>query len=291
MEVERKAEIVKFLKNNKVEIEEVDLLSRAELRNTAKEREIPTGLNLSELRERLRRPIPAVRRKKQPIMDESVPLINAEILVPQQVPLEPPRTKRLARLANQTVETFSDWLDWLKNAGKNVAKKVNPKLEELKEKIKSFWEKKKDFVVKEGRSALKGFAKQYSIEGQEGFSPRDFLREVKPKVVEFFEKKKKTKKILSCLMSTTNIATGEEIEEIADFHSLIETNLEATNEGEMYDEMVERMLEKLANFQKQGSNWRFERVKQLEIHFVKFTPLRGSSWIDLPDELKAKKQL
>ena len=32
-------------------------------------------------------------------------------------------------------------------------------------------------------------------------------------------------------MSRTNLATGKDIEEIADFHSLIETNLKATNEG------------------------------------------------------------
>ena len=112
--------------------------------------------------------------------------------------------------------------------------------------------------------------------------------EVKPKVVELFEK---NKMILSCLMSRTNLATGEDIEEIADFHSLIETNLGGTNEGEMFDEMVERILENLANFQRQGSNWRFEKVVELEIYFVEFNPLRGSSWIKLPDKLKGKKAI
>ena len=48
--------------------------------------------------------------------------------------------------------------------------------------------------MKEGKSALKGFVKQYTIAGIEGFSPRDFLREVKPKVVELFEKNKQTNK-------------------------------------------------------------------------------------------------
>ena len=68
------------------------------------------------------------------------------------------------------------------------------------------------------------------MKGEEGFSPRDFLREVKPKVVELFEKNKQTKvkMVLSCLMNKTNVATGEEIVEIASFHSLVETNLEAT---------------------------------------------------------------
>ena len=63
-------------------------------------------------------------RKSQPtLLDEKVPLLNAEILIPQQVPLKPPRTKRLAKLANDTVETFSNWLNWLKDSGKEVVKK------------------------------------------------------------------------------------------------------------------------------------------------------------------------
>ena len=147
--------------------------------------------------------------------------------------------------------------------------------------------------MKEGRSPLQNFTRQFTIKGEEGFSPRNFLREVKPKVVELFDKNKqtKTKTILSCLISRTNIATGEEIEEIADFHSLIETNLDGTNDEEMFNEMVERMLENLVNFQRQGNNWRFERVEELEIYFVEFNPLRGSSWIDLPDGLTAKKAI
>ena len=147
IEIPWRSEIVEFLRNNGVEIQEVDLLSRERLRQMAKERGIPTGLSLSELRERLRQPIPAVKRQntkppvptprrkttsRQSLMDEPVPEIQAKILIPKEIPLLPLRTKRLARLANQTVETFSGWLNWLKESGKQVAEKVNPKLKELK---------------------------------------------------------------------------------------------------------------------------------------------------------------
>ena len=56
-------------------------------------------------------------------MDEPVPELKAQILVPEEIPLLPPRKKRLTRLANKTVETFSDWLDWLKDTGKQVVEK------------------------------------------------------------------------------------------------------------------------------------------------------------------------
>ena len=41
----------------------------------------------------------------------------------------------------------------------------------------------------------------------------------------------------------------------------------------------------------QGSNWRFVKVKRLEIHFVDFSPLQGSSWIPLPSKLASKKAI
>ena len=61
----KKSEIAEFLRNNGVEIQEVDLLSRERLRQMARERGIPTGLNVSELREALRRPIPGCQKKEQ----------------------------------------------------------------------------------------------------------------------------------------------------------------------------------------------------------------------------------
>ena len=40
-----------------------------------------------------------------------------------------------------------------------------------------------------------------------------------------------------------------------------------------------------------GSNWAFEKVLFLEIHFARWNPLRGSGWIALPPALQKKKAL
>ena len=55
--------------------------------------------------------------------------------------------------------------------------------------------------------------------------------------------------------------------------------------------MNETLLETLANFQRQGSNWRFRSVLSLDLHTVKYGPLRGSSYIPLPDFLEGKKAI
>ena len=47
-------------------------------------------------------------------------------------------------------------------------------------------------------------------------------------------------------------------------------------------------MERLANFQKSGSNWIFNSVVSLDIHTVKYKPLKVSSHIPLPEALKDK---
>ena len=55
--------------------------------------------------------------------------------------------------------------------------------------------------------------------------------------------------------------------------------------------MKETVLESLAKFQRQGSNWRFHSVLSLDLHTVKYVPLGGSSYIPLPKFLAAKEAI
>ena len=48
------------------------------------------------------------------------------------------------------------------------------------------------------------------------------------------------------------------------------------------------ILERVATFQKSGSNWIFNSVVSLDIHTVKYKPLKVSSYIPLPKALKDK---
>ena len=55
--------------------------------------------------------------------------------------------------------------------------------------------------------------------------------------------------------------------------------------------MKETILKSLAQFQRQGSNWRFRSVLKLDLHIVKYEPLGGCSYIPLPKCLAAKKAI
>lgn len=73
------------------------------------------------------------------------------------------------------------------------------------------------------------------------------------------------------------------------FHSSIEVNLEGTDVNKLYQIMVDHIMENIFTFQDRGSNWKFKSITSLEIHTVKYEPLRGSSYIPLPKVLQSKK--
>ena len=74
------------------------------------------------------------------------------------------------------------------------------------------------------------------------------------------------------------------------FHSGIEINLDGTDEKELYDTMVETMIEKWLRF----NLWVVGGdciVFQLELHTVRYNSLRGETYIPLPKELANKKAI
>ena len=182
-------------------------------------------------------------------------------------------------------------MDWLKESGKKIIKPVSDALKNLKEKINAIFQKEKKFEVREGQSALKNFVTEFIIEGRSGYDPQRFFEAVRDLLIKILQENKntKTKMIFICKMQRTDLRTGEIIEADADFHSEIEKNLAETDENKLLDKMFARIAEVLANFQRSGSNWVFQRVGQLEIHFANWKPISGSSFIPLPAKIKNKK--
>ena len=58
----------------------------------------------------------------------------------------------------------------------------------------------------------------------------------------------KVRMILKCMMKETNMATGKETIVEAVFHSGVEINLEGSDVNEIYDGMVEKVLDNLSTF-------------------------------------------
>ena len=166
-------------------------------------------------------------------------------------------------------------------------------LETELEKIKPKSTSSHHFKLVESASALKQFATQYSIEGEKGYGPLSFLRVVKPTILNFLREHYniKIKLILKCFMTKTDISSGEEVNTTAFLHSKMETVFKGTDLDELYNTVVDKIMESLAKFQREGSGWVVDSIEELVLHTVKHNPLNGSSYIELPKKLANKKAI
>ena len=137
------------------------------------------------------------------------------------------------------------------------------------------------------------------IRGDDSVFPQEFLLKARGHVVKLLQENPQTKVkcVLNCKMS--RMIGDEEIVDEPFFLSRQKKNLGTNLEivGEMENEMIENM----ERFNRGGSNWTFEKVLFLEIHFVRWNPLggkplggkplRGSGWFALPPVLENKKAL
>ena len=73
------------------------------------------------------------------------------------------------------------------------------------------------------------------------------------------------------------------------FQSHTHINLEKTEVKVFLKDMIIEILGNLIIYQKKGSGWYFKEVMRLEIHIVEYKPMKGGSYIPLPEIIKEKK--
>ena len=250
------------------------------LKNLARERGITrySRLRKSELIRRLR---------EQPILEwgNDTAMTNVPFLTP--TPYTPPPST-----STPPSNTVKDLIKYLDNV-KEIPKSVSPNLKKLKKKIDDIYKKIKIFEVKESDSALRNFAKVYTIDGKEGFDLQSFMDGVRENMTELLRNNRNTKVklILKCYM----ISEKKNLIRDFPFHSNIEVNVEGTDENDIYIIMTDTILERIANLingsNDGGSDWAFYKIIKLELHTVSYRPLRGNTWIPLPKELADKKAI
>ena len=92
--------------------------------------------------------------------------------------------------------------------------------------------------IRESKTAIKGFAKQYVADGIAGTDAETFLNSAKSEVVNLIGKNRQTKinLVLFCKMERVDIKSGEVTNTVAPFVSKTEVVLEGTDVGELYNE-------------------------------------------------------
>ena len=236
--------------------------------------------------EPLTKKIPAPGTKKipalgSPVRTKKIPLPTKKIeMSPKELERKVKRLKKKLRVINQKIKN-------------NKKKKPNLHQQQVKSKQENELDeiKRPKFRITESASALRGFARQFRIEGIPRHGAREFLQKVKTEVQKLMRENRLTRirMILNCEMTRKELFSESTQILNAFFHSETVENLEGTDEREVYDRSVQTIEERIQNFNQRGSNWRFERVLSLDIHFTDFIPLRGSTFLPLPRKIATKK--
>ena len=199
--------------------------------------------------------------------------------------------KKKARNAREAVADFKEYIrnlnrDYitpsrLKKLSKQLSKKIN-KVKEEEEKL---------FKPIKEKSAFKNFTVQYIIKGIPTYGPIVFLQIAEPFVINIMASNRniKAKLYLNCLMKRTDPDGFTVIRKFA-FHSIGQKIItEGTDPHEIYEEMINEIEEEIQKVeQAEGSGWVFLEVENLTLYTSIWDPINGSSYIDLPKELKNK---
>ena len=201
-------------------------------------------------------------------------------------------TKKKARTGR---ERIADFEDYIKNLKKDYY--TPSRLERLgkqKEKLIEKVEKEENILftpIKEKSAFTKNYAAQYVIKGNPYYDTITFYDKAKPHMINIMDKNRNTKVslYLNCIMKRAD-PDGFTLISKFGFHSKGKKEiLEATDIFELYREMIneiEEMVQKMEHTE--GSGWEFVEVENLTLHVDKWDPLKASSYIDLPKELKNK---
>ena len=149
------------------------------------------------------------------------------------------------------------------------------------------------------KSALTNFAEKYVIDGKPGLTPLQYFAEKAARIKEFLRNHRniKVRMILICEMERQIIEKTKWESKIsfdndkAYFQSETHINLEKTDVKVILSQMLREILIRLAVYQKKGSGWYFKEVISFDIHIVDYTPIKGSSYIPLPNFIMRKKAI
>ena len=191
-------------------------------------------------------------------------------------------------------EAVADFKDYIKNLNRDyiTPSRLKKLSKQLNKKInKAVEEEKRLFTPVKEKSAFKGFTSQYVIKGSPDYDTTTFLTIAKPWVINIMTTNRniKVRLYLNCVMKRTDPDGFTVIKKFA-FHSVGQKVItENTDLNEIFKEMMDEIEEEVQKVEHaEGSGWVFVEVENLTLHTDIWDPLKGSSYIDLPRELKNK---
>ena len=194
---------------------------------------------------------------------------------------------------SKKIKTFEDYFEeCIKN--KKIPKDTPSYLRKALERVIKEYEQ--GIVIE--KSALGEFAKKYIIKGEPDILPYQFFRNKKQVIKDFLRNHRNTKVrfVLDCIMEKQEKIQGDskltfKVQDKSYFHSNTFNNFNSTDVKDLLSKSYREIIESISTYQENGSGWYFKEIVQLEIHTTEFKPMKGSSYIPLPDWIMRKKAI
>ena len=144
--------------------------------------------------------------------------------------------------------------------------------------------------IEQTDEAMKGYTKSYEISIKNNKDPLVQLRNTRIAaafhISNILPSMKGLKFIETLKVTFTKISDGETINKTVYFFSPPQTIINNPEINEALESSKQNILNKIAVWISEGSGWTVESVDNHYINVVKYEPMKGSSYIELPQELR-----
>ena len=217
-----------------------------------------------------------------------VPLVPTKYTPPppslEKPPKIVPRLKRIPKIISQAPPAIQEKV-------KNLIDEIAPYYQP--ETIREFRRKHEyvpvEFTITERSRALRGNVKSYEVPIFHSYDASLQLNNTKKAIFKLLKRLLKDKRGFK-FNATLNVRLSKRTEDGTIyrepyFNAGTYTVTNSDQISESIDNAIEKILELIARWLSEGSGWVFELVLSHNINIVSYFPLRGTSYIKLPEEL------
>ena len=145
-------------------------------------------------------------------------------------------------------------------------------------------------IIKQTDKALKGFTKSFEIGIKNNKDPLDEMQNTRKaieySVISLLNEMKGLKYVETLKVTFNKISDGEIVEKPAYFNSKPQTIINNTEINEALQMSKQNILNQISQWISEGSGWTVKSVDSHYLNIVKYKPMNGSSYIQLPSELR-----
>ena len=144
--------------------------------------------------------------------------------------------------------------------------------------------------IEQTDKALKGYTKSYEISIKNNKDPlaqmQNTRKAIEHRVITLLNEMKGLKYVETLKVTFNKISDGEIVIKNGYFNSKVQTIINQMEINEALQMSKQQILNKIAQWISEGSGWTIQSVDSHYLNIVKYKPMKGSSYIQLPYELR-----